>query len=759
MKNALLLKTSFAVFILFHTFSIGYAQKQTTIDSLNKIISLKKPNDTLHIRALNDLAWIYAKTDSAKAVTYALRAKNAALTKSYTLGLAEAYKAIGNANAYKNHTALAVQNFNTSNEYYTRLNNKREIGGNYNNIGMAYKLVGNIDQGLVYFLKAEKLHRAINDVEAIGADVNNIGAVYADMGSYTKAIAYYLEAIKLTENTKKASSNAQTFINIANILRLQKNYKEGILYSEKAIKILSEGNDQLNLGIAYLNFANIYIEQSAYDKAIHLIDQSVEAFKKANFKRGIQVCYNNLGALYIRQEKYQQAIPLLEKSIQIAEESKNFAGLALVQQNIAFSYTKLGEFKLAKEWFDKAETSAKKYNKADINTIAEIYNHRSSLDSATGNFKGAFFGRDRYRLIKDSLLNERLSKQINELNTKYQTEKKQNQIVALTSQNQIQGLQLQQNKLELLNQSLTLDKSKLQINAQNLLLERNRSTLQQKKLEASAKEQKIKLLNTENQIQKLELLKRNITIIVIAALLLLGALIGFLFYNKYKLKQEARLQSEVIKQQDLSTKAVLNAEENERKRISGELHDGLGQMFSAVKLNLSALTENLSFKDEHTKEMFNKTMNLVDESCKEVRVISHQMAPNVLLKSGLTAAVRDFISKIDSRRLKINLETFGLQDRLDQNIETVLYRIIQETVNNVIKHAEANVLDIQLTKDEDGINAMIEDNGKGFDTKLAEKMEGIGLKNIQSRVSYLKGSVDFSSNLGSGTLVAIYIPL
>ena len=182
-------------------------------------------------------------------------------------------------------------------------------------------------------------------------------------------------------------------------------------------------------------------------------------------------------------------------------------------------------------------------------------------------------------------------------------------------------------------------------------------------------------------------------------------------------------------------------------------------MFSAVKMNLSALTDDLDFKSNQSRVVFNKTLDLVDESCKEVRSISHQMAPNVLLKAGLTTAVRDFIDKIDARKLKVNLETFGLQDRLDQNIETVLYRVIQETVNNVIKHAEANALDIQLTKDEEGINVMIEDNGKGFDTAFLETFDGIGLKNIKSRVEYLKGTVDFSSNLGSGTLVAIHIPL
>ena len=105
------------------------------------------------------------------------------------------------------------------------------------------------------------------------------------------------------------------------------------------------------------------------------------------------------------------------------------------------------------------------------------------------------------------------------------------------------------------------------------------------------------------------------------------------------------------------------------------------------------------------------------------------------------------------------MSTFGLKERLDQNTEMVLYRVIQEAVNNVIKHAEANILDIQLSKDEEGIHAMIEDNGKGFDRNALDQFEGIGLKNIRSRVEYLKGQVDFSSTQGTGTLVAIYIPL
>ena len=156
---------------------------------------------------------------------------------------------------------------------------------------------------------------------------------------------------------------------------------------------------------------------------------------------------------------------------------------------------------------------------------------------------------------------------------------------------------------------------------------------------------------------------------------------------------------------------------------------------------------------------FEKVIGMMDESCKEVRSVSHQMMPNALLKSGLASAIKEFIDKLDSRVLKVNLHTEGLNERLDSNVETVLYRVIQECVNNVIKHAGANTLHISLIKDEDGIAATIEDNGKGFDMKDKLKFEGIGLKNIASRIGYLKGTVDFDSKPGSGTLVAIHVPI
>ena len=155
---------------------------------------------------------------------------------------------------------------------------------------------------------------------------------------------------------------------------------------------------------------------------------------------------------------------------------------------------------------------------------------------------------------------------------------------------------------------------------------------------------------------------------------------------------------------------------------------------------------------------FERIISLIDESFKEVRLVSHQMMPNILLKSGLAKAIADFIDKIDQRVLKVQLHTEGLNERIHENIEIVLYRVLQECVNNVIKHAGATHLDISLIHDQDGISVTIEDNGKGFLIDEITDQAGLGLKNMKARVEYLKGEIDFDSTPGKGTLVAIHIP-
>lgn len=258
---------------------------------------------------------------------------------------------------------------------------------------------------------------------------------------------------------------------------------------------------------------------------------------------------------------------------------------------------------------------------------------------------------------------------------------------------------------------------------------------------------------------ELKVQKRNYFLIVLFICIIVGVILYFMQQHKKKIQHKAEVQGAIIQQQELASRSIIEAEENERKRIAQDLHDGIGQMMSAVKMNVSSITSKLEISKKADGELVDKTLALIDESCKEIRLVSHNMMPNALLKKGLSSAIKDFIDKIDHPQLLVKLHTEGLNQRIDQNVETVLYRVIQEVVTNVIKHSNANRLDISMYKDDDGITCSIEDNGNGFDLSKIEMQEGIGLKNIKSRVEYLKGNVEFDSSIGNGTVVTIQVPI
>jgi two-component system, NarL family, sensor kinase len=270
--------------------------------------------------------------------------------------------------------------------------------------------------------------------------------------------------------------------------------------------------------------------------------------------------------------------------------------------------------------------------------------------------------------------------------------------------------------------------------------------------ESSRKEQQI--LTQQNRIRL-----QNYLFIGIGGLALLAGLLIYSQYKRYRLRKESQLQTEIMMQQEMKAKAILEAEENERQRIAKDLHDGVGQMMSAAKMNLSAIESEIKFTDNEQKQNFEKIIGLVDESCKEVRTVSHIMMPNALLKNNLPNAIHDFVNKLSNKSLQVHVYTEGLDEKIDSNVETVLYRVIQECVSNAIKHAGATTLDISLIRDKDGISGTIEDNGKGFDPADKDNFEGIGLKNIITRIEYLKGTVDFDSAPGRGTVIALHVPL
>ena len=241
--------------------------------------------------------------------------------------------------------------------------------------------------------------------------------------------------------------------------------------------------------------------------------------------------------------------------------------------------------------------------------------------------------------------------------------------------------------------------------------------------------------------------------------LLIGALaFVIVIYSRYKVKKKAELDKAYSDLDKVRFRSVIETQEKERKRIAQELHDGIGQLLSSAKLNMASLENHIPQDEPKEFLLFKTSIKLIDNACKEVRNVSHNMMPIALAQKGLNSALKDLILQINaSNTLSISLDIHNLDNHLNEALEISLYRIVQESISNIIKHASATKAIIKIDQIGQSIHLLIKDNGKGFDTSIINKAEGIGWNNIYSRVSLMNGKIDVHSTKEKGTELSIKI--
>lgn len=204
---------------------------------------------------------------------------------------------------------------------------------------------------------------------------------------------------------------------------------------------------------------------------------------------------------------------------------------------------------------------------------------------------------------------------------------------------------------------------------------------------------------------------------------------------------------------------IIQTEEKERKRFAKDLHDGMGPLLSSVKMSVSSLAHMKH--DDATREIVENTEIVINEAIKSLKEISDNLSPHVLNNFGLVRALNNFANKINiTKTIRIKIESDLKDERFDNNVEVVLYRVICELINNTIKHAHAKKIDISLIKENDYLSITYKDDGKGFDvSKIIDQpsSSGMGFSNIYSRINSLKGEINIASEQKKGTLVTIKV--
>jgi two-component system, NarL family, sensor kinase len=267
--------------------------------------------------------------------------------------------------------------------------------------------------------------------------------------------------------------------------------------------------------------------------------------------------------------------------------------------------------------------------------------------------------------------------------------------------------------------------------------------------------------DTQILLQRTELQRKtvfNFLLICGAAALLLISLLSYRTYRQKQKLQQLRIDELETQQQLLAAEAVMKGEEQERTRLAKDLHDGLGGMLSGIKYSFQTMKGNLIMTPEN-QQAFERSMDMLDSSIKEMRRVAHNMMPEALVKFGLDTALRDFCDDINrSGALNVSYQSIGMEQvQVEQSVAITVYRIAQELLNNTMKHAGASAAIVQLSKTATGVDITVEDDGKGFDTTILKATRGIGWSNILSRVEYLKGRMDVQSVSGKGTSVHIEI--
>lgn len=250
--------------------------------------------------------------------------------------------------------------------------------------------------------------------------------------------------------------------------------------------------------------------------------------------------------------------------------------------------------------------------------------------------------------------------------------------------------------------------------------------------------------------------------------LVFASLIGYKVKENEKEKiiaqENQKLEKEkvmvLLKEQEINAiNAMISGQEKERQRLAIELHDSVGSTLSAAKLQFEHLKKNRGSLNNE-EELFKKTSKLLENAYQEVRSIAHSKNSGVIAKFGLLPAIEKLAKNVSgTNKLTLEVQDFGLTKRIDNTLEITIFRIIQELVTNIIKHANATEANISLTQHENILSIIVEDSGIGFDAKKISKKEGMGLSSIEKRIKHIGGTMEVDSAIGKGASILIDIPI
>lgn len=540
---------------------------------------------------------------------------------------------------------------------------------------------------------------------------------------------------------------------------------DNLLNAEKLFLKSGHHNAKSELAATYGNFSDYYRAIEKFDSAIYYSLSAIRIQEEIKLNNKLLIYYVNIAMIYQQLKLKDKQKEYVDKALNLARQLNAAPGLFLAYMQATHYYTETGEYLKAKNYID----SARIYFNANIDfsrkqsyylLAAVSFQNLNAYDSA------AYFYQQAHDLAKQhnsrwSMIDPLL--QMGNIKTKQtdyvNAEKYLKQGIEYAEKDSAKTFLKEGFKY--LSELYTstgryveaLESYKKYTAVKDTLLNEERRNYildLEEKYEAEKKDVQLQLQQAVIKQQS------NQNYALMAGTLALGIILFFSYrvYRQRRKIQQQRIHELESEKQLAATEAVLKGEEQERTRLAKDLHDGLGGMLAGIKYSFNTMKGNLVMTPENA-QAFERSMDMLDSSIKEMRRVAQNMMPEVLLRYGLEAALKDHITEINkSGIIKIVHQSIGVENRqLDQTTTFALYRIIQELISNAIRHSGASDVLVQTFWEPGKIIVNVEDNGKGFDISALKEAEGIGWKNIRSRVDFLKGAIEVQSTPGRGTFV------
>lgn len=578
----------------------------------------------------------------------------------FTAGKAQYNKIRGIYHYRLNETDSAIFYYRQALKAFVQLDSLLEQGKIEINLAMAYNRLGKYEQTIELALNALRKFEQLQDLRGIGIASNVVGMVYYYQEEYEQALAYFRRFLKNARKAKDTVNISSGYGNLASAWSHLDQLDSAWIYQEKSLQMARKTGNKYSIANSLNNLGGYAKDLGEWEQARNYYRAALTTYRQLSDTIGVSRTYGNLGKIANSRGRFATAITPLQKSLQLAEamQNPNLQQKALKSLSLAFENT--------------------------------------------GQANAALAAYKRYNALSDTLINAENRRNIEELRTRYETEKKERQITILNQENQLQANEIARQELQLQRNSL-----------------------------------------------------------LIGGLIILLVLLSLLYYIRHlrlRQKHEARLHQQTLNMKKLQLHTEIQSQEKERRRFASDLHDGIGQLIAALQLAIKEMGTHLPRQSQ--QNTYDKALYLLEQSHQEIRRIAFNLMPRALAEQNLVPAVKHLADTMHQPgKLHIHLDIDADAEQLQKSSAIALYRIIQEIFSNIVKYSGASAIDFQFYKDEGHFICSIEDNGGGYDPETFKQGEGYGWYNIRSRLDLLQGDMEIDSQPGQeGSHITIRIP-